>query len=173
MVRRILVGISALLAGVLVTWAVVNAGVDMKAPDITNETWLNSAPLHLSDLKGKQGGDGRVLDLRLLHLPKCRTLRETMASEVCGQGFRDHRRAFAGVLLRARLCEGKAVIQEHDIHFPIPIDNDFSTWNCYGNRYWPAMYLIDKQGVIRHVRIGEGGYQETERLIQSLLAETF
>jgi hypothetical protein len=64
-------------------------------------------------------------------------------------------------------------LQEHDIRFPIPIDNDFSTWNRYGNRYWPAMYLIDKQGVIRHVRIGEGGYQETERLIQSLLAETF
>ena len=67
----------------------------------------------------------------------------------------------------------KQYIQEHDIRFPIPIDNDFSTWNRYGNRYWPAMYLIDKQGVIRHVRIGEGGYQETERLIQSLLAETF
>lgn len=46
----------------------------------------------------------------------------------------------------------KQYIQEHDIRFPI---------------------LIDKQGVIRHVRIGEGGYQETERLIQSLLAETF
>jgi len=65
----------------------------------------------------------------------------------------------------------KKYIQKHDIRFPI--DNDFSTWNRYGNRYWPAMYLIDKQGVIRHVRIGEGRYQETEGLIQSLLAETF
>jgi thiol-disulfide isomerase/thioredoxin len=53
MVRRILIGISALLAGVLVTWFVANAGVGMKAPDITNQTWLNSAPLYLSDLKGK------------------------------------------------------------------------------------------------------------------------
>ena len=53
MVRRILTVISALLAGVLVTWFVANAGVGMKAPDITNETWLNSALLHLSDLKGK------------------------------------------------------------------------------------------------------------------------
>jgi hypothetical protein len=42
-----------------------------------------------------------------------------------------------------------------------------------GTQLGPAMYLIDKQGVIRHVRIGEGGYQETERLIQSLLAEKF
>jgi hypothetical protein len=53
MVRRILIGISALLAGVLVTWLVANAGVGMKAPEITNETWLNSTPLHLSDLKDK------------------------------------------------------------------------------------------------------------------------
>jgi thiol-disulfide isomerase/thioredoxin len=53
MVQRILIGISALLAGVLVTWFVANAGVGMKAPDIMNQTWLNSAPLHLSDLKGK------------------------------------------------------------------------------------------------------------------------
>ena len=42
-----------------------------------------------------------------------------------------------------------------------------------GTQLGSAMYLIDKQGVIRHVRIGEGGYQETERLIQSLLAEKF
>jgi hypothetical protein len=48
---------------------------------------------------------------------------------------------------------------------PIHIDNDFSTWNRYGNRYWPAMHLIDKRGVIRHVRIGESRYQETEGLI--------
>jgi hypothetical protein len=61
--------------------------------------------------------------------------------------------------------------KEHDIRFPVPIDNDFAIWNRYGNRYWPAMYLIDKQGVIRYVRIGEGGYQDTERLIQALLAE--
>ena len=67
----------------------------------------------------------------------------------------------------------KTYIAEHGIHFPVAIDNDFSTWNRYGNRYWPAMYLIDKQGVIRYVRIGEGGYQETDRLIQSLLAEKF
>ena len=53
MIRRILMGVTALLAGVLITWFVANAGVGMKAPDITNETWLNSAPLHLSDLKGK------------------------------------------------------------------------------------------------------------------------
>jgi len=62
-------------------------------------------------------------------------------------------------------------IKEHEIRFPVPIDNDFSTWNRYGNRYWPAMYLIDKRGIIRYVRIGEGGYQETESLLRNLLDE--
>lgn len=70
------------------------------------------------------------------------------------------------------LAKVKQYIREHDIRFPVPIDNDFSTWNRYGNWYWPAMYFVDKQGVIRHVRIGEGGYRETEQLIQTLLAET-
>jgi hypothetical protein len=53
----------------------------------------------------------------------------------------------------------------------VPIDNEFSIWNRYGNRYWPAMYLIDKRGIIRYVKIGEGGYSETERQIQALLAD--
>jgi len=65
----------------------------------------------------------------------------------------------------------KQYVQDHEIGYAVTIDNDFSTWKRYGNRYWPAMYLIDKRGVIRYVRIGEGGYQETERKIQALLAE--
>jgi hypothetical protein len=60
--------------------------------------------------------------------------------------------------------------KDHDVRFAVPIDSDFSTWNNYRNRYWPAMYLIDKQGVIRYVRIGEGSY-DTEQLIRSLPAE--
>lgn len=65
----------------------------------------------------------------------------------------------------------KKYLHDHGIDYAVPIDNEFVTWNRYGNRYWPAMYLIDKQGVIRSVRIGEGGYQETEKLIQTLLME--
>jgi hypothetical protein len=62
-------------------------------------------------------------------------------------------------------------LRDHEIDYPVPIDNDFSTWNQYGNRYWPAMYLIDKSGVIRYQRVGEGGHQEIEQMIQSLLQE--
>ena len=50
-------------------------------------------------------------------------------------------------------------------------DNDFVTWRRYNNRFWPAKYLIDKDGVVRYTHFGEGGYAETEDLIRELLAE--
>lgn len=62
-------------------------------------------------------------------------------------------------------------IQRFDVPYPVAIDNDWKTWRSYRNRYWPAAYLIDKTGQIRYVKIGEGGYEKTERIIQALLAE--
>ena len=50
-------------------------------------------------------------------------------------------------------------------------DNDFITWRRYNNRFWPAKYLIDKNGVVRYTHWGEGGYAETEEMIRELLAE--
>lgn len=58
----------------------------------------------------------------------------------------------------------------YGITYPIAIDNDFATWNAWDQRYWPAHYLIDQQGNVRQVHYGEGGYAETEKLIQELLA---
>ena len=58
------------------------------------------------------------------------------------------------------------------IVWPIAQDNDFSTWRSYANRYWPAKYLIDKDGVVRYTHFGEGGYAETEELIRELLLDT-
>jgi cytochrome c biogenesis protein CcdA/thiol-disulfide isomerase/thioredoxin len=57
------------------------------------------------------------------------------------------------------------------IQYPVALDNDFATWTNYNNSYWPAEYLIDKTGVIRHVTFGEGGYSDTEQLIRSLLQD--
>ena len=54
---------------------------------------------------------------------------------------------------------------------PVILDSDHGTWNAYGNQYWPRFYLIDTQGYIRYDHIGEGGYDQTENAIQSLLAE--
>jgi len=57
------------------------------------------------------------------------------------------------------------------ITYPIAQDNAYSTWTAYRNRYWPAHYLIDSTGVVRHISQGEGGYATTEKLIRELLAQ--
>ena len=63
-------------------------------------------------------------------------------------------------------------VREHAIQYPVAIDNDFNTWNHYSNRYWPAMYLIDKRGIICYLRVGAGGYRQIEQLIRVLLEES-
>lgn len=61
--------------------------------------------------------------------------------------------------------------KELGIRFPVAQDNDFATWKRYRTRYWPTLHIIDKKGVIRYTRIGEGGYEEMEETVQRLLAE--
>ena len=65
----------------------------------------------------------------------------------------------------------KAAVQRLGISYPVILDSNHGTWNSYGNQYWPRDYLIDSQGYIRDNHIGEGGYDQTEKAIQSLLAE--
>jgi len=67
----------------------------------------------------------------------------------------------------------KAAVEELRIEYPVAQDNEGTTWREYNNRYWPTLYLIDKQGVIRYVHIGEGVYYETEVAIQVLLVESY
>jgi len=69
---------------------------------------------------------------------------------------------------------GKSVeryVREQQIPYAVVTDNDFATWTRYDNHAWPAWYLIDKHGIVRHVHVGEGEYAETEREIEALLAE--
>jgi cytochrome c biogenesis protein CcdA/thiol-disulfide isomerase/thioredoxin len=60
---------------------------------------------------------------------------------------------------------------EFGVHYPVAIDDNYVTWNAYDNEYWPADYLIDAQGNVRHVHFGEGDYSTTEQLIRELLAD--
>jgi cytochrome c biogenesis protein CcdA/thiol-disulfide isomerase/thioredoxin len=62
-----------------------------------------------------------------------------------------------------------ASARQQGIKYPIALDNNFDTWTAYGNQYWPAEYLIDAKGQVRHVAFGEGDYGTTEKLIRSLL----
>lgn len=142
----------------------------MKAPDITNETWLNSPPLHLSDLKGKVV----MVEFWTFGCYNCRNVEPYV--KAWHKKYRDRGFVVIGVHspefnYEREIEKVQHYLRDHEIDYPVPIDNDFSTWNQYGNRYWPAMYLIDKSGVIRYQRVGEGGYQEIEQTIQSLLQE--
>ena len=66
----------------------------------------------------------------------------------------------------------KKAIKDYGLKYPIMQDNDFATWRAYNNRYWPAEYFIDKNGHIRRTHFGEGDYDESEKVLQALLAET-
>ena len=65
----------------------------------------------------------------------------------------------------------KAAVEKEGIHYPVAQDNSFATWKNFNNRYWPARYLIDKDGNVRQIVEGEGSYAETEQLIRQLLRE--
>src|SRR5262245_58735873 len=170
MTQKIVLAIGTLLTLLFTIWSVVNAGVGMPAPDITNPIWLNSRQLHPSDLKGKVV----MVEFWTFGCYNCRNVEPYVKQwheQYAGQGL-----VIIGVhspeFTHERDVENvRRYLKSHNIQFAVPIDNDFSTWHKFGNRYWPALYLIDKQGVIRHVRIGEGGYPETEEWIKRLLNE--
>jgi hypothetical protein len=61
-------------------------------------------------------------------------------------------------------------VKQLGIVYPVAQDNDYRTWNAFGNRYWPAVYLIDQGGRIVYRHFGEGAYAETEARIQQLLS---
>ena len=65
----------------------------------------------------------------------------------------------------------RAATKRFGLRYPVGLDNGYETWSAFHNEYWPAEYLIDKTGVIRHTHFGEGGYGETESLIRRLLGE--
>jgi len=65
----------------------------------------------------------------------------------------------------------QSALAEMDVRYPVAVDNDYAVWRAFDNHYWPALYFIDAQGQIRHHRFGEGDYEESERVLQMLLAE--
>lgn len=67
----------------------------------------------------------------------------------------------------------KSAVLDLEIEYAVAQDNEGRTWRAYNNRFWPTKYLIDKQGHIRLIHIGEGRYEEMEAAIQQLLAENY
>ncbi len=65
----------------------------------------------------------------------------------------------------------RQAVERLGIEYPVALDNGYGTWNAWLNRYWPAKYFIDRRGRIRYAHFGEGDYEESERVIRTLLAE--
>jgi thiol-disulfide isomerase/thioredoxin len=65
----------------------------------------------------------------------------------------------------------RKAVRQANIRYPVVLDNHYAIWNAYGQRFWPAWYLVDADGFIRYRHFGEGAYDETERKIQELIAE--
>jgi hypothetical protein len=62
-------------------------------------------------------------------------------------------------------------IKEMNVGYPVVVDNDYAIWSAFDNHYWPALYFVDPEGKIRHHHFGEGAYEESEMVLQMLLAE--
>lgn len=143
------------------------------APELNNTVWLNvDAPLHLADLRG------RVVALEMWTfgcincqhvIPSLKELYDKYAS----QGLVIIGNHFPEFDYEADLANLTTAIQQNEIKYAVAQDNDGATWRAYNNQYWPTIYLIDKQGHIRYVHIGEGNYKETDAAVQALLAESY
>ncbi len=133
-------------------------------------SWLNSPPLGASSLQGKVV----LVDFWTYSCINCiRTLPYVTRwyDKYEGQGF-----AVVGVHTPEFSFEKdeanvKAAVARYGIRYPVALDNFYGTWNAYNNNAWPADYLFDARGRLREVHFGEGDYEETERAIQTLLAE--
>ncbi len=141
------------------------------APELTNTTWLNvDAPLRLADLHGKVV----IVEMWTFDCINCQHVIPSLKgwySKYKDQGLVIIGNHFPEFSYEADLNNLKDAVKNNGIEYPVAQDNNGDTWNAYNNHYWPALYLIDKQGHIRYVHIGEGAYKTTEENIQALLAE--
>lgn len=142
------------------------------APDFVDIThWLNTdKPLTMKDLRGKVV----LVDFWTYTCINCiRTL-----PHVTAWYDKYHNKGFTVIGVHTPEFEFEKntgnvqdAIKRYNIHYPVAQDNNYSTWNNYNNQYWPAEYLIDANGNIRHTHFGEGEYNQTEQYIQDLLDE--
>ncbi len=143
------------------------------APELTNDTWLNvDAPLRLADLHGKVV----IVEMWTFGCINCQHVIPSLKdwhSKYAGQGLVIIGNHYPEFSYEEDLDNVKDAIAREGIEYAVAQDNDGATWRAYKNHYWPALYLIDKQGHLRYVHIGEGRYAETEQNIQALLAEAY
>jgi thiol-disulfide isomerase/thioredoxin len=158
--------------------AVVNSGAATAVPAVTNRAapeftgidhWLNSQPLTMQQLRGKVV----LVDFWTYTCINCvNTLPHV---EKLYEKYKDQGLVVVGVHTPEYAFEREtkkvsAAIAEHRLTYPVAQDNQYATWNAYGNQYWPAVYLIDKQGHIVYSHFGEGDYDQIDAAVREQLA---
>src|SRR5919107_1847829 len=142
-----------------------------KAPDFAKITgYINTEPINIKDLKGKVV----LVDFWTYSCINC--IRTIPYLVDWNEKYADKGLVIVGIHapefeFEKNIENVKAAVERFGIRYPVIQDNDKGTCNAYQNQYWPRKYIVDNEGYIRYDHIGEGGYSETEKVIQSLLQE--
>ena len=158
-------------SGQIIEEPVVALDEPSQAPELAGITaWINSQPLELGDLRGKVV----LVDFWTYGCANCvRTFPHLSSLHA---NYADDGLVILGVhtpeyKFEKKIENVREAVKVHGLRWPVALDNDYATWKAYGNHYWPAQYLIDKDGLIRYTHVGEGAYVEIESKLRDLLAE--
>jgi len=130
--------------------------------------WLNSEPLGPAELRG------HVVLVNFWTLTCINWLRQEPYVRAWSQSYRDDGLIVIGAhtpefSFEHQLDHVRQATRERGIDYPVALDNDYAIWQAFDNHYWPALYFVDRDGVIRDQHFGEGRYEQSERVIQELL----
>jgi thiol-disulfide isomerase/thioredoxin len=130
--------------------------------------WLNSEPLGPAELRG------RVVLVDFWTLTCINWLRQEPYVRAWSQAYRDDGLLVIGVhtpefSFEREIDRVRHASKQRAIDYPVAVDNDYAIWSAFDNRYWPALYFVDPDGIIRDHHFGEGRYEQSERAIQRLL----
>src|SRR6516165_1682184 len=140
-----------------------------RMPELDGATaWLNSEPL------GPAGLRGQVVVVNIWTLTCINWLRQEPYVRAWSQAYGGDGLTVVGVhtpefSFEQEIDRIRLAVTERGIDYPVAVDNDYRVWNAFDNNYWPALYFIDREGIIRDQHFGEGRYEQPERLIQQLL----
>ena len=132
--------------------------------------WLNSPPLTTADLRGK------IVLIDFWTYTCINWLRTLGYVRAWAEKYVDHGLVVVGVHtpefpFERDVDNVRQAVKDMRVDYPVALDSDYSIWDAFSNRYWPAVYIADADGRIRHHHFGEGGYEECERVVQQLLRD--
>jgi thiol-disulfide isomerase/thioredoxin len=132
--------------------------------------WLNTEPLTADALRGK------VVAVDFWTFTCINWLRTLPYIRAWANTYSDKGLVVIGVHtpefgVEHDLDNVRRAVRAMGIEYPVAIDNDYAVWNAFANQYWPALYIADAEGRVRHHEFGEGGYDKSERVIRQLLTD--